>query len=377
MSLWDTIHGQAGAVTYLRQAIRKERVVSAYLFAGPEGAGKTLTASVFARALNCQPAPGEGCGSCPDCREIAGGSHPDVHFLSPASKSRRIVIDQLRDLLRLVHLQTRRDSWKVCVIEEADRMNESAQNAFLKTLEEPPERTVLILVTPQPGELFPTIRSRCQRVSFVPWTFGMMRPFLSEKTGLSEDESRVLHRISGGCPGRALRLFRGGILETRKKVVGPLVEGRFASAREVIARAEAWLDYLAERSRALREELDGRRAEWGEALGPPQLKALEEQDNAAVAAGERAELDLIFELIFSWIRDLFVCRSAGGEAPLINGDLADRIAAASRRRTPAQLRRMLEWVGKSRDWAVKAGGRAARQLILENMLIQLGYWQPR
>ncbi len=364
-------------MTYLRQAVRKGRVVNAYLFQGPEGVGKKLTATVFARALNCRMKPGEGCGSCLDCREIAGGSHPDVHCVSPESKGRWIVIDQIRGMQRLVYLKTQRDNWKVFIIDDADRMNTNTQNAFLKTLEEPPERTVLILVTRQPDFLLPTIRSRCQRVSFSPWTFSMMKLFLAEQAGLSEDECYVLHCISGGRPGRALRLSRGGIMETRKEVIAPLAKEGFSSARDLIDRARTWMDYLGRRSRALTDELAAERAELAEALEPSQRKALEERDNAAVAAGERAELEMIFELIFSWIRDLFVYRSVGTDAPLINRDLAPLLPSAAGQRDAARLRQMMEWVEKSRGWALKAGGKSSRQMIFENMLIQLGYWQPR
>ena len=374
--LWDKIKGQRGAVNYLRQSIKKERVVSSYLFHGPEGVGKTLTASVFARALNCRIAPGDGCGSCPDCRDIERGSHPDVLFQAPSSKSRLIVVQQIRQLQKMVYLQARRDNWKVFVIKEADRMNINAQNAFLKTLEEPPEKTILILVTHQPELLLPTIRSRCQSVSFSPWPFEMMKPFLMEKLGRGEAECYMLHCISGGSPGRALRLSRERILEIRRQLIGPILEGRFLSAAEVISRVKSWLDYLTERSRSLSDELAANRADWEDALDPAQRKEWEERDDAKVAARERAELEMIFELIFSWIRDLFIYHEVGLEAHLINQDLAERIKAEESNRSVAQLHRMMEWVEKSRRLAVKASARTTRQLIFENMLIQLGYWRP-
>ena len=363
-------------MTYLRQSIKKERVVNGYLFQGPEGVGKTLSASVFARALNCRIEPGEGCGVCEDCRGIENGSHPDVHTVAPSSKSRWIVIDQIRRMQRMVYLHGQRDNWKVFVIKDADRMYVNAQNAFLKTLEEPPEKTVFILIADQPDRLLPTILSRCQRVLFASWPFEMMEPFLMERLGLDKAESYVLHCISGGRPGRALRLSREGILETRRSLIEPLLKGRFSSGGEVIAQVKIWLDYLAERSKALREELDKRRAELRDSLEDYQRKEWEARDEARVSAEERAELEMIFELIFSWIRDLFVCGEVGQDAHLINRDQAARIATVCRDRTAAQLRLMMEWVEKSRQLAVRAAARSTRQLIFENMFIQLGYWQP-
>lgn len=373
--LWDKIQGQEGAVNYLRQSIRKEKVVSGYLFQGASGVGKTLVASIFARALNCRVAPGEGCGSCLDCRKIENGSHPDVHFLAPRSKSRLIVIEQIEELQRMVYLRSYSDNWKVFIIEDADRLNVSAQNAFLKTLEEPPEKTVLILLTSQPGYLLSTIRSRCQNVIFGSWPLEMMKSFLMEKAGISEAESHVLHSISGGCPGRALQLSREGLLNTRKTLFGLLLEDRLTSAVELSNQIKVWLDYISSRSKELSGELEKDRVQWREALAPSQRKKFEERDESRVAAGERLEMEMIFELIFSWIRDLFVYRETGGDTYIINRDLTDKIAAASRYRSPAQLRRMMEWVEKSRRLAGKTSARSTRQLIFENMLLQLGYWQ--
>jgi DNA polymerase III delta' subunit len=372
--LWDSIRGQTGAVNYLRQSIKKEKIVSGYLFQGPSGVGKTLAASIFASALNCRVAPGEGCGSCLNCRKVEDGSHSDVHFLAPCSKSRQIVIDQIKELQKMVYLGSYSDNWKVFVIQDADRMNPNVQNAFLKTLEEPPEKTILILITNQPGYLLPTITSRCQRVIFSSWPLEMMKSFLMKKIGISEAESHVLHSISGGCPGRALQLSQEGLLDTRKTLFGSLLEDRTVSVGELTAQVKVWLDYISSRSKDLSGELEKERVQWREALNPSQRKKMEGRDESRVAAGELAELEMIFELIFSWIRDLFVCREIGGDAYLINRDMADKIVAACRSHTPAQLRRMMEWVDKSRQLAGKTSARATRQLIFENMLLQLGYW---
>ena len=372
--LWDNIRGQTGAANYLRQSIRKEKVVSGYLFQGPSGVGKTLAASIFAGALNCRVAPGEGCGSCPDCRKFENGSHPDIHFLAPSSKSRQILIDQIKEMQRMVHLGSYSDNWKIFIIQDADRMNTNTQNAFLKTLEEPPEKTILILITDQPGQLFPTIRSRCQKVIFGSWSHEMMKSFLMEEVGISETESHVLHSISRGCPGRALQLSQEGILNDRKTLFGPLLDNGGSSVKELSAQIKVWLDYISSRSKALSGDLERERVQWRESLAPPQRKKLEARDESRVVAGERAELEMIFELILSWIRDLFVCRETGGETYLINRDMSDEISSAPRSRSQAQLLRMMEWVEKSRQLAEKTSARSTRQLIFENMLLQLGYW---
>jgi len=101
---------------------------------------------------------------------------------------------------------------------------------------------------------------------------------------------------------------------------------------------------------------------------------MEARDESRVVAEERAELEMIFELILSWIRDLFVFRETGGDTYIINRDMSEKIAVAARSRSQAQLRRMMKWVEKSRQLADKTPARATRQLIFENMLLQLGYW---
>ncbi len=374
--LWDSVRGQAGPVAYLKGAIAKGRVVSGYLFSGPEGVGKALTAAVFAAALNCRVRPGEGCGECPDCRAVARGGHPDVHRLAPSSKSRLIVIDQIRELRRTVHLSARGDNWKVFLIEDADRMNSAAQNTFLKTLEEPPPRTILILITSRPAALLPTIRSRCQGIRFAGWPYSLIEPFLRDKLNLPPGECFVLHSISGGCPGRALRFHREGILETRREVIGPLAEERPFTAVAAAKLAETWLDIAARPGKQLAAELQREAAEREGELDPRGRKEQEARDNALVAAADQAGLDLIFQLIFSWIRDLFLCSALGGRAPLINRDLEDRAAAAARRFPATQLRRMPSRVEESRRLAVRAATRPARRIVLENLLIELDFWRP-
>ncbi len=374
--LWETVQGQARAVDLLRRSISQDRVVSGYLFTGPEGVGKSLAATVFAQALNCPVRPGQGCGECPACREIAQGGYPDLHRLTPSSKSRLITVDQIREMRRSVYQSARGDNWKIFLLEEADRMNLAAQNAFLKTLEEPPPKTVLILITSQPGRLLSTIRSRCQVVSFAAWPLTLMKPFIEERTELSGDQCAVLHALSAGCPGRALRYHREDILETRREVIGPLFDGPPLSARAVSELAETWLDICDRIGRAAGRHLKKEVTRRDQDLDARSRQELEKQDKARIAAAELAGLDLIFQLIFIWIRDLFLYSSLGPPAPLINRDLSDQVARSARRFTVERLRLLPGKIAESHRWAVRAVGRSSRRLVLENMLIELGFWIP-
>ncbi len=161
---FDEIIGQARVTRTLQNAIRANRVVHAYLFAGHRGTGKTTTARVLAKALNCVHGPTPTpCNTCPNCNAIGGGYSLDVIEIDAASNRGIEEIRELRDRIRLAPTEGR---FKVYIIDEAHMLTTEAANALLKTLEEPPAHAILVLVTTEPHRLPPTILSRCQRFDF-------------------------------------------------------------------------------------------------------------------------------------------------------------------------------------------------------------------
>jgi len=163
------IRGQPRVVELLRRAMAQDRVPHAYLFTGPAGAGKYTTALALAAAMNCERAPGEGCGACGPCERIAAGVHPDVQTLERQGPSQTIPIEVIRkQVIPALGLPPHEGRARFYLIEEATSLLDPAANALLKTLEEPPARTHFVLCTGSPGELLPTIRSRCQRIIFQP-----------------------------------------------------------------------------------------------------------------------------------------------------------------------------------------------------------------
>ncbi len=180
MALSDII-GQDRALRILRGAMRRGRVASAYLFAGEEGIGKRLTATAFAMALNCnEPVDGDACGRCDSCRMIKAGTHPDFMTVEPDRGEIRIAQirrddsakneagEPYRSVEEVLQFRALEARTRVVIIDDADTMNQNAANAFLKTLEEPPEDTTIILVSARPDVLPSTIRSRCLRLNFRP-----------------------------------------------------------------------------------------------------------------------------------------------------------------------------------------------------------------
>lgn len=160
------------SVQLLQRSLERGRLAHAYLFTGDQLDRLEELALTLARTLNCQQPVRAGgaaidcCGACLNCRKIEHGNHADVHWVRPESKSRVILIEQMRELMQEINLKPTEADYKVAIIVAADRLNVNAANAFLKTLEEPPARSVLILLSTEPQRLLETILSRCLRLNF-------------------------------------------------------------------------------------------------------------------------------------------------------------------------------------------------------------------
>ncbi|MBI4422855.1 MAG: DNA polymerase III subunit gamma/tau [Elusimicrobia bacterium] len=176
---FDDVVGQESVTVTLKNAVASGKPAHAYLFFGPRGIGKTTTARILAKALNCQKGPtSEPCGTCAPCSEIALSSDLDVLELDAATHTQ---VDKIREMiLETVNLAPARDRRKVFIIDEVHMLSASSFNALLKTLEEPPEHVVFILATTEPAKIPPTIVSRCQRFRFRPLSVERLRDHLAE-----------------------------------------------------------------------------------------------------------------------------------------------------------------------------------------------------
>jgi DNA polymerase III delta' subunit len=167
VSIWQGLTGQDRVVGLLKGAIARDRVPHAYLFSGPVGAPMMDTALALACALNCMTARGEACGECEACSKIIAGIHPDVVTLVREGAAQIVPIENVRNqVIARIGLPPHEAEVRVFIIEEATALAPPAANSLLKTLEEPPQRTLFVLCTTAPDQLLPTIRSRCQRVRF-------------------------------------------------------------------------------------------------------------------------------------------------------------------------------------------------------------------
>lgn len=214
---WTDIRGHEAVWETLSRRIAGERLPHALLFAGPPGIGKALLVRRLAARLACTGSGERPCGDCPQCQQVAAGSHPDLIAVSPPAgkgpaagdaaaepgRKRDIGIDQARALKRFVQLEAVSAARKMAIVDDADRLTVAAQNALLKTLEEPPGRALIALVTARPDVLLSTVRSRCQRVICRPLDEEQVRAVLA-MLGLADDESAALAAVAEGSPGRAL-----------------------------------------------------------------------------------------------------------------------------------------------------------------------------
>ena len=208
--MWQTI-GQTKAVAVLESGLNTGNLAHAYLLVGPEHVGKTTLALDLARALNCQ---GEKppCDQCQSCVRIASGKHADIMLINldtaegaKESKTRvEISIDNIRELQKSASLPPYEGKYKIFIIDGAEYLSNEAANCLLKTLEEPPPRVLILLLTADESQLLPTVISRCQRIELTPVSFEDIEEMLSHSVGTEGDRARLLSRLSRGCPGWAI-----------------------------------------------------------------------------------------------------------------------------------------------------------------------------
>lgn len=259
--MFDQILGNESLKEILIRLVGSGRVPNALLFAGLDGIGKRMFAVEIARANVCAASESRPvCGECPACvragqfefpkpddrdghKRVIFSNHPDVGIV--IASGRQIPVDAVRDLEREAHFRPYEGRARTFIIDEADKLNDAASNALLKTLEEPASTTNLILVTSRPETLLPTIRSRCQTFRFAPVAVESIQKHLIETLGVGENEARLAARLSQGSVGRAIAIDVKRLRERRADLTSALADGlvrgdtvRSLRAAEALAEAK-------------------------------------------------------------------------------------------------------------------------------------------
>jgi DNA polymerase III subunit delta' len=236
---FDDIIGQQKQLATLRAALGNGRLHHAYLFLGPEGVGKRLTALALAKALHCIEGQNNYCGGCVNCRRIDDRNHPDVRLIEAASAKKEISIQQVRELERELNYRSFTGKRKIAIIDPATSLNLPSQNALLKTLEEPPQNSLIMLIAVNEGGLLPTLRSRCLRLSFAPLPRQEIARYLRARDGMGEAEAECLAALSMGSMGAGVALKNADLSEKRKTWTGMLGAFKKRDYRSAMMAAEA------------------------------------------------------------------------------------------------------------------------------------------
>ncbi|MDB5311126.1 MAG: polymerase subunit delta [Gemmataceae bacterium] len=241
---WERVRGHTAALTTFRTAIARGRLGQAYLLVGPDGIGKRLFATELAKALLCErpPAPFVACDHCPSCAQVQAGTHPDVFHLCTPDGKHELPVAEMRGFCTQMAFKPTRGIWKVGIVEDADDFNEESANCFLKTLEEPPPGSLLLLLATGTDRQLPTILSRCQVVRFSPLRPEEIRAVLADQGVVDPAQVDHLIRLSGGSVARALALNDESFWKVREQ----LIDGLLAPRPNFVELAGVWQRFYEE-----------------------------------------------------------------------------------------------------------------------------------
>ena len=385
MSVFDSLVDQEATVVILKSAVAAARnnddesqdMTHAWLFTGPPGSGRSNAALAFAAALLCEQG---GCNTCVDCRTALKGVHADVELLRTEGLS--IKIDEVRELISRASWTPSVAKYRIVVIEDADRLTESAANALLKAIEEPGLRTVWLLCAPTLSDVLPTIRSRTRNLTLrTPSTSAVNR--LLESEFISPAKAEAASRASQGHIGRARYLAANPeALNRRAEILRlPLsikdIASAFSSADRLVnaakAEAEADAEKRNETETAALKEAWGQQGTRVVQGGAKAVKDLEKEQKSRQTRMVRDYLDRALLDIATLYRDVLLVQSGGpsgsvGSHILVNQELDNEIRMVASKTTPEQTLRKLEAIMKTR---IDLSRNAAPLLAMEALMVQL------
>jgi DNA polymerase-3 subunit delta' len=332
---WERVKGHEVHVEEFARAVRRGRLAHAYLFTGPAGVGKRLFAIELAKALLCEAPPADGslraCDRCAACVQVEAGTHPDFGYARRPDDAHEFPIELMREVCKSFSLKSARGRGRVVILDDVDDLNEESANCFLKTLEEPPPRSVLILIGSSPDRQLATIVSRCQVVRFAPLSAEQVRDILREHN-IDEAMRERLTRLSAGSAGLALALADPDLWEFRRA----FLDGIAQAPMDSVGLAERCVEFV-------------------EAAGKE-------------SAAQRNRAHQVVRLLIDFLEDALALSVA---APARRTDAADRTAMEKivARLSPEQILAVLE---RCLDSDAQIDRRVQLLLVVEALLDALG-----
>ncbi|WP_157253834.1 DNA polymerase III subunit delta' [Nonomuraea typhae] len=388
MGVFDDLVGQDQAVAVLSRAAAAAREVveggrgagmtHAWLFTGPPGTGREDAARAFAAALLC---PDGGCGHCDQCHQVMIGSHPDLESVRPQGLS--YGVKQTRELILRAAGAPTQGRWRVILFEDADRATESAQNAVLKAIEEPPPRTVWLLCAPAPDDMMITIRSRCRVITLTTPRTQAVAHVLATRDSVPEPMAQFAARAAQGHISRARSLAldegarsrREAVLSIPKALTGvgeciTAAERLVKTAEEEAAAATATLNEseTAELRKIYGEGSTGKGLNRGLVRGGAgALKELEDRQKSRATRIKRDSLDAALLELVSYYRDVLAMQFGAG-VELANDDLRFDLDQQARGGTPEETLRRIDAIMLCRE---RLEANVNPQIAVEAMMLSL------
>jgi DNA polymerase-3 subunit delta' len=319
---FSEIIGHQKPLETLRVALANGRLHHAYLFLGPEGVGKRTIGLCLAQAIHCNEMDNDFCGHCANCLRIQSGNHPDVRIIGPVAGKKEISIQQIRGIEKELSFRAFSGK-KIAVIDPATLMNLPAQNALLKTLEEPPPDSLLILVASNAGGLLPTLRSRCLRIAFGPLPRDLIAGYLAAKQTMMRDDAQLIAAMSKGSLGTALELNRQELVEQRQN----------------------WIETMC-------------------SLTPGNYRTA--MDAAEALSGSREESLRFLAWVETWYRDLLIYNVTHDARELINLDIAVKIQQQS---AAGKAETILSALNQAAGAAARIQRNLNRRMVLEELFM--------
>mgnify|MGYP001098336208 FL=1 len=378
MSVFDSLVGQSEVVERLKSATNAatsgsttQEMVHSWLFVGPAGSGRSNAAVAFAAALVCSQS---GCGTCRDCQTVLTGTHIDVERFNPTGLS--IKAEEVRELIARSAWSPSVGPWRIVIIEDADRLTETAANALLKTIEEPETHTLWFLCAPTLSDVSITIRSRCRHLQLRTPSKTSVEEFLLTNTSVDSKTAAFAARVSQGHIGRARFIATNQEAQSRRKEVLALafslkdIDSCFKAASHLLdtAQEQAESENSERDSKQLKQLQDAYQG-TGRSLisgGSKAIKDLEKEQKSATTRSIRDNLDSALLDIATIYRDVLVTQSGSDE--ILNIDLRLEITDFAKTTTP---KRSIERIEALLEARINLGRNSAPPSTLEALFCAL------